>query len=412
MGGDSGGNPGTTTEEYNGSSWTSVNSSPGAFAAAGSAGTQTAASTFGGLGPSSTGQNTHNNYDGTTWTTAPSLATARYYMALGPIGTQSASLCVAGNSPGGAPVIGVATEEYNFSTSIVTAATWSAGGSASGSARNRALAGTRDAAFMSGGYNGANSQTREYNGTSWTSGGDLSPQGNPDGGTYSGAACGTQTAGLFSGGSSQGSTDYYFNTSYEYDGSSWGSPATWTAPGLNGIQLFGTQTAAVGAGGVRPGQPRDRNYEYDGSSWTAGTTLPEGKSNGGQSGILTAGVIFGGSNPGLSPSSPSSTLHYDGTNWTAGGTMNFGNNGGQSATASATDTIAYQGSDGVTDTTRTQIYNGTTWVTGVNAITVTGSLRSGAGTSGAALSAGGSPNAVQEYEGETTSLNTKNISSS
>ena len=118
MGSDSGGNPGTATEEYNGSSWTSVNSSLNSFAAAGSAGTQTAAATFGGLGPTSTGQVTNNNYDGTTWTTAPGLTMARFYTAMGPIGTQTAALCVAGNSPS-SPASGVATEEFTAESSAL-----------------------------------------------------------------------------------------------------------------------------------------------------------------------------------------------------------------------------------------------------------------------------------------------------
>jgi len=396
------------TEEYNGSSWTSGNSFTEGRSALACFGVQTHAVIAGGADPSIV--NSIEEYDGTNWTTSPAtLATARRYTS--GFGSGTAGVIAGGSKP----AVANETEEYNSSINAITQSAWSSGGSASSSARNRALGGTQTAAFMSGGYNGANSQTRateEYNGSSWTSGGDLSPQGNPDGGTYSGAACGTQTAGLFSGGSSQGSTDYYFNVSYEYDGSSWGSPATWTAPGLNGIQLFGTQTAAVNAGGSRPGQPLDRNYEYDGSSWTTGTTLPEGKRSGGQSGILTAGVIFGGSNPGLSPSSPSSTFHYDGTNWTAGGTMNFGSNGGQSATASSTDTISYQGSDGSSDTGRSQLYNGTAWAIDATAATVTSSLRSGAGTSGAALSAGGSPNAVQEYEGGTEVVTASTLTTS
>ena len=399
------------SEEYDGSSWTAGNTLNTGRRYLAGAGIQTAASGFGGSTDAAGYQTATEEYDGVSWTnSSASLSTGRNLLSGS--GTLYAGLAFGGNS--GPPATGV-TEEYNSNINAITQSAWSSGGSASSSARNRALGGTQTAAFMSGGYNGANSQTRateEYNGSSWTSGGDLSPQGNPDGGTYSGAACGTQTAGLFSGGSSQGSTDYYFNVSYEYDGSSWGSPATWTAPGLNGIQLFGTQTAAVNAGGSRPGQPLDRNYEYDGSSWTTGTTLPEGKRSGGQSGILTAGVIFGGSNPGLSPSSPSSTFHYDGTNWTAGGTMNFGSNGGQSSTASSTDTISYQGSDGSSDTGRSQLYNGTAWAIDATAATVTSSLRSGAGTSGAALSAGGSPNAVQEYEGGTEVVTASTLTTS
>jgi len=304
------------------------------------------------------------------------------------------------------------TEEYNSSTTAITGAAWASGGSASNSARTRALAGTQTAAFMSGGYVGANNQTRDtehYDGSSWTSGGDLVAQGNnPPGGTYGGSACGTQTAGLFAGGSSQGSTDYYFNVSYEYDGSSWGSPATFTSPGLAYLSMFGTQTAAVSGGGTRPSQPRVRNYEYDGSSWSSAEDLPVGRSNASSAGTLTAGIIFGGVNPGVSPSTLTTSKHYDGTNWTAGGNMVFGSNGG-GGNGTQTAALAIRGDNGSGDVASCQIYNGTTWATTASAATVVSSLRNGAGTTSAALSAGGSPSAVEEFTGESSALNIKTV---
>ena len=397
-------NPSTmilVTENYDGTSWaTSDSLGAGRYSTAGStAGTQTASLMFGGLTkPGGALQTLAQNYDGSAWTAAGNLSEGRGY--LGGAGTSTNAIaCWGGNSP-----FLSSTEEYNFSTSVLTSAVWASGGSASNSARTRALAGTQTAAFMSGGYVGANNQTRDtehYDGSSWTSGGDLVAQGNnPPGGTYGGSAVGTQTAGLFAGGSSQGSTDYYFNTSYEYDGSSWSSPATFTSPGLAYLNMFGTQTAAVSGGGVRPGQPYVRNYEYDGSSWSSGEDLPVGRAAGGSAGTLTAGIIFGGYNPGVSPPALTTSKHYDGTNWTAGGDMNFGSNGGGS-NGTQTAALAIRGDNGSGDVASCQQYDGSTWTITATAATVVSGLRNGAGTTSAALSAGGSPSAVEEFTGAT-----------
>jgi len=294
------------------------------------------------------------------------------------------------------------------------AAAWASGGAASNtSARNRALAGTQTAAFMSGGYIGSNNQTKdteEYNGSSWTSGGNLVAQGNnPPGGTYSGVACGTQTAGLFAGGSSQGGVDYYFNTSYEYDGSSWGSPATFTSPGLRSMGLFGVQTAAVSAGGTRPGQPYVRVYEYDGSSWTAATSLPTGSSDGGRSGTLTAGLIFGGDSPSIT----AATNEYDGTNWTSGGTMVYAQTDlNSSGAGTQTAALSAKGYNGTATIATAQLYDGSSWSATATAATAVSSLQSGAGTSSAGLSAGGSPAAVEEFTGGTEVVTASTLTTS
>ena len=391
-----------TSFEYDGSSWTAGPSTSSDHDGGSDTGIQTAAITFGGFPSPGSGRVTSTElYNGTSFTTSPAtMANGRYGIGNGGFTGTSAFAGGGDKNPGTI----ADTEEYNSSTNVITGAVWASGGSASNSARTRALAGTQTAAFMSGGYVGANNQTRDtehYDGSSWTSGGDLVAQGNnPPGGTYGGSAVGTQTAGLFAGGSSQGSTDYYFNTSYEYDGSSWGSPATFTSPGLAYLNMFGTQTAAVSGGGVRPGQPYVRNYEYDGSSWSSGEDLPVGRAAGGSAGTLTAGIIFGGYNPGLSPPALTTSKHYDGTNWTAGGDMNFGSNGGGS-NGTQTAALAIRGDNGSGDVASCQQYDGSTWTITATAATVVSGLRNGAGTTSAALSAGGSPSAVEEFTGAT-----------
>jgi hypothetical protein len=91
-----GGQPPATaaTEEYNGTSWTSVNSMNTARSELAGAGIQTAALAFGGS-PPITGAT--EEYDGTSWATSPgSLNTARYI--LGGAGIQTAALAFGGNN--------------------------------------------------------------------------------------------------------------------------------------------------------------------------------------------------------------------------------------------------------------------------------------------------------------------------
>jgi hypothetical protein len=82
------------TEEYDGTSWTTVNSMNTARYSLGAAGTQTAGLAFGGLIPSPFTAATEE-YDGNSWTTVNSMNTARYQVA--GTGTQTAALGFGGN---------------------------------------------------------------------------------------------------------------------------------------------------------------------------------------------------------------------------------------------------------------------------------------------------------------------------
>jgi hypothetical protein len=86
--------PGTTaTEEYNGSAWSTVNPLLNQIYASGASGTQTAALSAGGAGEVTRSE----EYDGTSWALGGSLATGRSN-AEG-AGTQTASLLIGGNRP-------------------------------------------------------------------------------------------------------------------------------------------------------------------------------------------------------------------------------------------------------------------------------------------------------------------------
>jgi hypothetical protein len=102
------------TQLYDGTSWTAAgNINTGRHSLAGSvAGSQTAASAFGGATtPSPTGAT--ELYDGSTWSSDTNLSTAREHLA--GAGTQTAGLAF-----GGSPPITAATEQYTGAGSPLT----------------------------------------------------------------------------------------------------------------------------------------------------------------------------------------------------------------------------------------------------------------------------------------------------
>ena len=235
-------------------------------------------------------------------------------------GTQSASLMSGGIVPGSDAMTNN-SEEYNGSS-------WSEGNNLNLFRRGGGFGtqGTQTAGLVSGGNGGPSSPAagllstaEEYNGTSWSDGGDMPTT------KFSHGACGTQTAGLaFAGftGTNVNTDTTAVNTTFEYDGSSWTAGGNYGISN-NGMAGFGTQTAGVGVGGNSPASAAV--YEYDGSSWTAGTSVPSARRAHAAFGTLTAGAVCGGFNP--SAGTLSETLVYDGTNWETSGSLSSGRNG-------------------------------------------------------------------------------------
>jgi hypothetical protein len=93
------------------------------------------------------------------------------------------------------------------------------------------------------------SATEEYDGSSWTSGGALSPT------TWASAGTGTQTAALKMGGAGAGSPGPTSGTDVqEYDGTNWATGGAMLSANKSN-QGAGTQTAALTFGGDTPGTP-------------------------------------------------------------------------------------------------------------------------------------------------------------
>ena len=207
---------------------------------------------------------------------------------------------------------------------------------------------------------------------------------------------GTQTAGIAFGGRTH-PPESFKNETEEYNGSGWSESGNLNDARFSGAG-FGTQTAAVMAGGNRPGGSPDGRSdveEYDGSSWTNATDIPAGRYGAMGAGTLTAGVVAGGATGTYPFTAQSTSFEYDGTNWTSGGTMNKGRWIGASG-GPQTAALFFGGSDTTSspNTTNTESYNGTAFTT-LSALPTAVSQNMGSGDTSSAVSyGGGNPSAV------------------
>ena len=426
-------------EEYNGTSWTSVNALPAAKGAGsiGGIGTQTAAIiAVGGTGIPTTADAASLKYDGTNWTAGGSMNTARTYTA--GFGTQTAGLYAGGyvtaavanvetyDGTSWSETTDTSTGRYSLVSSnnspqtsgIVaggdaipgrTAATESWDGSSwttrsnMGSARSTATgAGTSSSSLISvGGITPstspgpAGSSTMEEFSSSintitagaWASGGSLNT-----GRVLGGSAITSGTSGIVFGG-----TAPYTGNTESYNGSSWSEVGGDMNTARSYLSGFGTSTAAVAAGGYlstpgSPNVPKSEVEEWNGSAWSEETNLPASRKSAGNCGTLTAGLIFGGSSAQPYTSNiVSTTFEYDGSSWTAGGALPEGK--GQAASGGTQTAAFYAG--GVLApggrSSKTAFYNGSSWSEGANVVTIspssgglgaTGTTSAGLGTSG------------------------------
>ena len=251
------------------------------------AGTQTAGLSFGGMNPPTLYANTEE-YNGTGWTTGGALPTSIFDHAGD--GTQTSAFSAGGQptDPGSATT---ATCSYNGTswTSLPALST----------ARKKitGLGASSTAALVFGGQieppGASTNASEEYSGSSWTTGGTMNSVRSKSGGA------GTQTAGLGFGGympsSGPGSPGVLANTE-TYDGTSW-SEVNDMNTARQALGGFGTQTAALGAGGSTPPQST-ATETWDGTNWTTSpATLGTATTSMSSAGTTSGGWIAGGYNP-------------------------------------------------------------------------------------------------------------------
>jgi len=384
-------------EEYDGSTWTSVNSlNTSRDLVSFGAGIQTNAISYGTPG-------SLESYDGTNWTNEPAtMGTARNSGSNA--GSASTALAVCG-SPGGATSL---TEEYNNTAFVITGGAWASGGNLNEGRFGMAPAknAPQTAALCASGtegppWPGIVTSVEEYNGTAW------SEETNNTTGRESMAGAGTQTAALIFGGSPD--TD----ATEEYDGSSWTNVGDLNTGRIH-IGGCGLQTAGLCFGGD-PGSPNKTGAteEYNGSAWTTSPgTLNTPRNTVRGCGIQTAALAAGG-NTNPPNTSSASAEEYNGTAWTATGSLNTARQDG-GACGVQTSALYFSG-DIVpgSGSVLTEAYDGTSWVSSHNVATARSQGGSaGSATAGLFFGGGAGGNATEEFTGGTSTINVKTLTQS
>tara|TARA_R110000796_G_scaffold43730_1_gene107289 strand:- start:1293 stop:2282 length:990 start_codon:yes stop_codon:yes gene_type:complete len=226
--------------------------------------------------------------------------------------------------------------------------------------------------------------TELYNGSAWTEVNNLNTV------RYGAAGSGTTTAGLAFGGENYPSASPPYQAATEtWNGTCWAEVAD-----LNTARYAtcggGTKTSALCAGGEFPGYATTPVAEtWNGTCWAEVANPGQARRFSGAAVVdNTSGLIFGGLNPGQSPSIYALTELWNGSAWTEVAdltTARYGSGG----TGTVTAALAF-GGDTPPNTGKTEEYNGTSWTETTDMSTAT-KFMFGSGTTASALAAGGSP---------------------
>jgi hypothetical protein len=250
----------------------------------GNVGTQTA-SLLAGASTTNT-----EEYNGTSWTEVSNRSTSFFRIVNS--GTQTAALGYSGYSPTPTPT---APGRYSISTEEYDGSSWTNGGNFPNGVQTAGGTGVSTAGFQASGIFGPSTSaswgtaTNEYDGSSWSSGGAM-----PAGRDIS-SVTGTQTAAIMVGGRADGGAPN-LNAVLYYDGSSWTSQPNYPETG-HAIIGSGTQTAAMLAGGAVPSRTTNANT-WDGSAFATTGSLATARAYGIGGGTTTAALVSAGSTPG------------------------------------------------------------------------------------------------------------------
>ena len=284
------------------------------------------------------------------WATGGNLVNGKSSHAAANNGTQTASVTFGGYGPPASPGITADTQNYDGSS-------WTTSGNMGSARYDLGGAGTQTAALAIAGFTASPYNksviVEAYDGSTW------SPAPSLTGSLISrNSGLGTQTAALnITGAITSGFDQPAISACEEYDGTSWTSTGS-VGTARSFVGTAGIQTAGLAIGGNSGVSPPNvasaLTEEYNGSTWTAGGAMATARSNLGGAGTQTAGLAFGGDQL---PGSSDSTEEYDGTSWTAGGTLPFANNALRGAGTSNTAALSIGGNGTPTKTTTLE-YNG------------------------------------------------------
>ena len=301
-----GGSPNLTSSvEYNGTGWKSAPALNAGKEGMGSGGTTSAAWKAGGNPPTTT--TATEEYNGSSWTTVPgTLNSGRYIM--GSCGTQTAGLCCGGYNGSGN---NNESEEYNGTA-------WSEGNNLNTARRTLTTFGIQTAAIAVGGQTpSVTTATESYDGTSWTTLPATYPVAFSDG-----SSSGTQTAGLiFAGYTSAADVT---TTTRKFDGTTYSSaPSMGTATSRGAAA--GSQSATLAFGGTSPNpgtvveEFNSSTNVITGAAWASGGNVGTARRALWGGGTQTAGLIFGGY---VGPPIEAKTEEYNGTCWSEQNDLN------------------------------------------------------------------------------------------
>jgi len=335
---------------------------------------------------SATGANPSTNYasgsfeySGVGWATISNTNTARSNASKGSIGTTSAGAVLGG---AGGPVYPPSGPGYALGyTELWNGSSWSETGDMPTGVQGGEAFGTSTAAAVTGGFTHGNppywtEATQEFNGSSWTAG-TAAPRH-----TVNGCGVGTQTAGMIVSQQEQPSDNYLTKTAIaqtrEYDGTNWTTGGTVNlASPANAV--VGTQSSCRKMGGNGPPTPSSytNQEEWNDTVWTTDGALVTDIAQGGGAGTASAAVIAGGytSTNLLTTQEVTKTIGtLTAAAWASGGSMTLAryNTGGFGIQSDA----VVAGNDG-TYVTTTEEYDGSSWSSG-------GALGTGRGASAGA----------------------------
>ena len=231
-------------------------------------GAQTAAILAGGTVPApspalTAAVNVVQEYNGSSWTTVNAMSQVR--TVFGGTGPQTSSVVFGGRISGNPFTYTDATEEYDGTN-------WTGGGALGNAAYYMGAAGTQTAAFAIGGLvQPSKTTTQLYNGSSWTAVPSLPT------GTHASRGSGTTSATL----AASAAPPAPKTISMEYDSSSWstGNPTN-TSSAYRGVSSLGTQTDSLLWGG-EPFTSATEHYDGTNWSIEAATLGVPGSATGG-----------------------------------------------------------------------------------------------------------------------------------
>jgi len=252
---------------------------------------------------------------------------------------------------------------YNSTSNTVKAyaksSSWAIDADMTGTNRGTGYsAGTKDAGWIAGGRPGAQTATSEYDGTSYSAGGALNT------GSNTGGSAGTGTTGLRAGGNAGGLT------CEEYASSTWTAggaipSASYPRSSTYGCAGSGKSVDAAWITGGGPGGEGTPGWttskQYNGTAWSSAGASDNIRWTAAAAGSESAGNYFGGYNYGITWTTNSE--EYNGSTFTEGNNMVSGR--ANAGSAGVQDSACNIGGSPVYSNTY-QIYNGTSWATGSN----------------------------------------------